>query len=338
MKIFMTGATGFIGQPLTERLLKRGYHVIALVRNPESGAAKSLKNAGATIYEGDITRPESMRAAMEGVEIVYHNAAWYELGISTSAEQTMLATNVQGTKNTLGLAYELGVSRIIYTSTIGAFGPTCDKIGDENFERLLPPVTFYEYTKTEAHAFASQLQDSGAPLLIACPSTVVGPDDHSPWGYFARLYVRHLMTPVGWGKNTVFTPVHVEDVAEGLALMAEKGQPGKTYILAGEAITMKEIFDIWAGAPGGSRVYLWLPKSIAMLIGAIAGPLLRLVGQPAFLSREVVRVGCENWHFRADAAVKELGAQFRNPNQMWQQTLEAERTKILRHKRKVGRI
>ena len=122
------------------------------MRNLLSSRALSLKHAGAVVFHGDITKPESMRSAMDDVDIVIHNAAWYELGVSKAARQAMLKINVQGTENTLGLAHELRVPRIVYTSTIGAFGPTCDKIGNENLERLLPPVSYYEYTKTEAHA------------------------------------------------------------------------------------------------------------------------------------------------------------------------------------------
>ena len=333
MKVFLTGATGFIGRALTDKLLKRGWKVNALVRDLSSSRALSIKNAGAAVFHGDITKPQSMRSAMDDVDIVIHNAAWYELGVSKAARQAMSRINVQGTKNTLGLANELKVPRIVYTSTIGAFGPTCDKIGDENFKRLSPPVSYYEYTKTEAHAIATRLQDLGAPIIITCPSIVIGPGDHSPWGYFARLYVRNIMPPIGWSKDSIFTPAHVEDIAEAIALAAEKGQIGKTYILAGEATTMKEIFDIWNNMPGGFRIYFWLSDSIAKLVGAITGPLLRLIGQSAFLSSEVVRVCCENWHYNADAAVEELGAEFRSAEQIWQQTLKEERSRLKKQER-----
>ena len=335
MKAFLTGATGFIGQAITDTLLKRGCEVNALVRNTENSTASKLQKAGVNIFHGDITKSESMRTAMKDIDIVFHNAAWYELGLSKPSRQKMFKINVQGTENCLSLAYELGVPRIVYTSTIGALGPTCNQIADESFERLLPPVSYYEYTKTEAHAVATRLQNLGAPIIVVCPSTVVGPGDHSPWGYFVRLYVRNLMPPIGWGKNTVFTPVYVDDVAEAIVLAAEKGKLGKSYILAGEATTMKEIFDIWGRMPGGFKIYFWLPKYLALLTGAITGPLLRLFGQSAFLSIEVVRVCCENWNYSANAAEIGLGAKFRSAEQIWQQTIEAEISILKRTKETV---
>ena len=111
MKAFVTGATGFIGRRLTDKLLKRGWKVNALIRDPKTSAALTIKNAGATNFQGVITRSEAMRSAMVDADVVFHNAAWYELGVSNAAKQVTLKTNVQGKENTLGLAHELGVPK-----------------------------------------------------------------------------------------------------------------------------------------------------------------------------------------------------------------------------------
>ena len=100
MKVFITGGTGFIGTPLTKALLKRGHEVTLLSRS-----GKSVE--GVKIAKGDVTERESMREGMAGADIVYHNAGWYEVGVSKSAQQKMQAINVEGTKNVLSLAKEL---------------------------------------------------------------------------------------------------------------------------------------------------------------------------------------------------------------------------------------
>ncbi|MBW2129279.1 MAG: NmrA family NAD(P)-binding protein [Deltaproteobacteria bacterium] len=82
MKVFLTGGTGFLGQPLTQKLIQRGWEVIALVRNPDSTQAKAIKAMGAQLVKGDITESGSMREAMGGTDVVIHSAAWYELGIT----------------------------------------------------------------------------------------------------------------------------------------------------------------------------------------------------------------------------------------------------------------
>lgn len=328
MKVFLTGGTGFIGQATARALLRRGWQVIALVRDPASRAAKALQAAGARPVKGDVTRPESMAAGMPGADIVIHNAGRYEYGLTQSQKAEMRAANVEGTENTLGLAAELGIPRIVYTSTALAFGVVDEtSVIDESFTRRTAPLTYYEQTKSEAHEIAVRFQQQGAPLVIVCPSQVVGPGDTSPWGYFARLYVRGWMPPAGWAPDAFHTHTHVDDIAEAIALAAEKGRPGQTYILAGEARRMREILAIWSRTPGGLKPRFWLPRPLALLNGAMAEPLLRLLGQPAFFSRESVRASHANYRYSTAKAGQELGARFRGMEQLWQETLAAERAR-----------
>ena len=89
MRIFLTGGTGFIGQPLARRLVSRGWTVTALARSPNGPEAGALRAAGIDIVPGDVTDRSSMRAAMIGADMVIHNAAWYELGLTAGAKQSM---------------------------------------------------------------------------------------------------------------------------------------------------------------------------------------------------------------------------------------------------------
>ena len=127
MKYFVTGATGFIGGHLVPKLIARRHSVVCLVRNPARGEA--LARLGATLVTGDVTDRESMRAPMQGVDGVFHVAAWYAAGRIDRAK--MQAANVDGTRNTLELAIELGVPKIVYTSTVGVFGNTHGQVVDE---------------------------------------------------------------------------------------------------------------------------------------------------------------------------------------------------------------
>lgn len=325
MKVFVTGATGFIGQPLARDFLDRGWDVVALVRNPESAEARTIQSFGARLVQGDITDRESMRAAMDNMDVVVHNAAWYEMGITKKAWAKMHAINVEGTDNTLGLAVELKIPKIIYTSSVVALGSTGKTVADESFQPRTFPLSYYMRTKREAHDIALDLQQLNAPLVIACPSNVIGVGDHSPWGYFARMYVRGFMPPIGWMPNTIYSCVHVDDVAEAMALIVEKGQSGQTYLLAGEAKTMREIIGIWNKTPGGLKSKLWLPRSLAMLAGAMSEPVQRIMGLPVFLSCETVAMSCVDYHFSGAKAQRELGVKFRCAEQLWGETLDAER-------------
>ena len=233
-KVFLTGGTGFIGGPLTQSLLSRGWNVVALARNPDSPHARALSRMGATCVSGDVTDRESMRANMSGADLVVHNAGWFELGVTGKARQLMHAINVTGTDNVLSLALELGIPRTVYVSSTIAYGATGPTAVDETYQRQTPCLTFYEQSKTEAHDIAQRYQQQGLPLILVCPEGVVGPNDHSARSYFLRMYLNRLMPPFAWAPNTITSLVHVKDVSEGITLASEKGRIGETYILAGE--------------------------------------------------------------------------------------------------------
>jgi len=311
MKIFLTGGTGFIGSALTRALARRGWQVAVLTR---SGASPDSAVMGA---KGDVSDKESMREAMSGAEAVIHNAGWYEIGIPSSLRAKMTAINVQGTANVLSLATELKIPKIVHTSTTIAFGDTGGATVDESFTRSAPAITHYEHTKTEAHEIALKYQQQGSPLIIVCPAQVIGVGDHSAFGYFARLYARRLLPPIIWAPEGAFTYVHVDDVAEGIALAVEKGRVGETYFLGGDAITIRDLMKVWKRAVGGVPPFIWLPKPIAVAQGILIEPLLRLIGVPAFISREVVEGSYVSYRYSSEKAKRELGWNPRSAEQAW---------------------
>ncbi len=334
MRVFLTGGTGFIGRPLARRLIGRGWTVIGLVRNPSGPEAQSIHAHGVHLVPGDVTDRASMRAAMTGADMVIHNAAWYELGLTAKASQLMRRINVDGTENVLSLAQELGVPRVVYVSSLIAFGETGNQVRDETFERQAAPTSAYEQTKTEAHAIALAYQRRGLPLLIACPGNVIGPDDHAAWGYYARLYVNGLMPPMAWAQESIFAHASVGDTAEGIALVAERGHPGETYFLGGDLITMKEVLSLWSTTPGGLKRRLWVPTAIAAATFAPLEPLQRLLGIPAFSSRESARGAATTFAYSNAKARQALGWNPRPPREVWLETLRVERELRARRKKR----
>jgi dihydroflavonol-4-reductase len=334
LKVFLTGATGFIGQPLTSALLARGWDVAALVRRPEAPAARALSRMGARCVTGDVTDAASMRSAMSGADIVIHNAGQYEFGVSAAGQRRMQAINVTGTENVLGLALELGVPRSVYVSTVWAAGETGKQLRDETFERQTPCRTAYEKTKADAHAIARQYQQRGLPLIIASPNGVIGPNDHSVWGYFQRLYLHRLLPPVAWSPDSMFSLVEVNDLAGGLALAAEKGRPGETYILAGEPKSVREHLALMALKPGGFKVIAFPPAAMMVAAFWLLEPFERLAGLPAFMSRETVRASSTNLYYSSAKAQRELGWTYRPAREMWSSTLDGERELVSRRKQR----
>jgi dihydroflavonol-4-reductase len=122
MRVFLTGGTGFISQPLTAARVNHRWGVTALVRNHSGAAGKALARLGARPVPGDVTDRDSMRAPMTDADLVVHNAGVYELGGSAAVARRMVAVNVQGTEHLLARVQELGVPRIVYVSSVQAYG------------------------------------------------------------------------------------------------------------------------------------------------------------------------------------------------------------------------
>ena len=324
MKVFLTGGTGFIGQPLTKTLLRRGWSVLALVRNPGSPQARALTRLGAQCVAGDVTDRESMRVGMTGADVVIHNAGWYEMGIPSGARKLMHAVNVTGTDNVLSLALALDIPRTVYVSTVACFGDTGAEVRDETYHQQTPYRSYYEQTKAASHEVALQYQQRGLPLIMICPAHVVGPNDHSPYGYFVRMYVNRLLPPFAWAPNTVHSPVHVREVAEGIALATEKGKLGETYILAGETTSLRLLFGLWATKPGGFQIRFFVPFWLASLMFAPLEPVQRWLRLPAFISRETVSSNQGSMSFSSAKAQRELGWTHLPAREIWSSILDEE--------------
>ncbi len=334
MKVFLTGATGFIGRPLTRSLLERGWHVTALVRRPDGPQAYSLARLGVTCITGDVTSRDSVETAMRGAELVIHNAGHYEYGVDAAGRARMQAVNVIGTNNVLSVARALNVAKTVYVSTVAAYGDSGRQPRDETFVRRTPCGTWYERTKTEAHELALRYQQDGMPLVVVCPNAVIGPNDHSVWGYFLRLYLNRLMPSVTWSPQSVFSLVELNDLVRGVVLVADKGQGGETYLLCGEPLSFAEHLELWAVTSGGVRVRTYLPPAAMASLFAPLEPFQRRAGLLALMSRESVKAAAINLFYVSGKAKRELGWQHRSAKEMWEETIEGELELLAkRHKR-----
>lgn len=261
MKIFITGGNGYIGSHLVAKLRGRGDEVICLLRDPSK--ATDLHKTGAQLVKGDITAPDSMRAAMRGADAVIHLAGMYKFG-PKFIPQTR-AINVDGARNVLTMAADLGVPKIIHTSTIGVFGNTHGEIVDESYFCDKPELgSEYELTKWEAHyEVAVPLQKQGAPVMILQPGAVMGAGDPSPHTQVMDFYLRRF--PLGFGAKSGITVVHVDDCADGHIQALERGTPGETYITSGEAVTYKQMHEHWQKLCGIPAAKIWLPAWMVAL-------------------------------------------------------------------------
>ncbi|PIE81548.1 MAG: epimerase [Chloroflexi bacterium] len=306
MKAFVTGGSGFIGKQVVKKLLERNYEVVASARSPESTAV--LEALGCTVVPGDITDIDSMRTGMAGSDVVFHIAAWYKLGNVDWLKAE--AINVGGTRKVLRLAYELGIPKIIYTSTIAVFGDTKGKLVDETYFKGGPFLTEYDRTKWLAHYKVAQpLIEKGAPITIVMPGGVYGPGDHSNIAHMMRMFYRGL--PALTGPELTITYAHVEDIAEGHILAAEKGKPGESYILAGPAISLGEMVDFWGHLTGKPAPLVRIPASFLQPFASSVGALSKILPLPEVFSEDSIKILGATYIAQANKAKTELGWQTR---------------------------
>ncbi|MCP4427045.1 MAG: NAD-dependent epimerase/dehydratase family protein [Chloroflexi bacterium] len=306
MKAFVTGGSGFIGQYVVRKLIERGYDVFALARSEASAAI--VAGLGATAVSGNITDKASMREGMQGSDIVFHIAAWNKLGSPDWLKAE--ATNVGGTRKVLRLAVELGVPKIIYTSSTTVFGNTKGEMADETYFQNGPFLTEYARTKWLAHyKVAVPLIEKGDPIIIVMPGAVYGPGSAGTITGIMRLFYRGL--PAIPGPGSTATYAHVEDIAEGHILAAEKGKIGESYILTGPAIPLGEMVDFWAHLTGKRSPSLRIPSEWIRPFAPLVGVVESLIPLPSTFSREALSSLGATFMARSDKARKELGWQTR---------------------------
>ncbi len=322
MRVFVTGGTGFIGGHVVRQLCARGDEVVAWVRNPPKASA--LGELGAELREGDLSNRAALAAGMEGCDAVIHGAAVYEVGIPKSERPAMHEANVVGTENALGAALDAGVGKVVYVSTVGAFGNTHGKVVDESYQHPGQSFTsYYEETKYEAHQIAKRLISEGLPCVIVQPGGVYGPDDHSALGKQMLDFLAGRMPLVPFG-DLGMNMVHVEDVAAGILLALDKGKAGESYVLGDEITTMRGLMDTTAKVAGKRAPRANIPTSLLKVVAPFGPVIGKLMGQPPNM-RELISSGDGvTFWAKQDKAVAELGFAPRGLETGLRQTFEAE--------------
>lgn len=243
----VTGGTGFIGSAIVRELVKNGERVRVLRR--ANSPVANLEGLDVEQVVGDLLETASLKAALEGVDRVYHCAALYSL---SGGYERYLQANVVGTRNMLSACLEARVERVVYTSTNAAVGSAKRGKADEdqvwNFGPLNNPyITSKFIAEHEAMRFGAR----GLPVVAICPGAPVGPGDvrPTPTGQMIFNLIRGRYPAVVPVKLAL---VDVDDCARHHRLAMEQGKPGERYLSVGETLGLDEVLGILrevAGAP-----------------------------------------------------------------------------------------
>jgi dihydroflavonol-4-reductase len=319
-RVFLTGATGFIGRRVAARLVQGGDRLVCLVRNPDN--ARTLTAAGAELIVGDVADPPVVARGIEGADAAIHLAGLYDVGVVDGT--AMRRTNVDGTRVFLEAAAHAVIPRAIHVSSTAALGPSTEGEAPIDVEWTGPYPSVYHETKAEAHRLARAAMSAVPGLMIVCPAFGIGPGDEGPSGRFIRDLVHGrvpgLLARPGW-----YSWVHGDDIAEGLVLALERGTPGATYALTGENASIND-FAIRVSKLAGRRPPpLRMPVGLALALGSMLDGVSRLTGARFTISRESVATSALRWLHDGERTRRDLGWAARRIDEVLPAVVEAYR-------------
>lgn len=313
-RCLVTGATGFVGQHLTEKLCSLGAKVTVLVRSTASrDIVVRLKNLGATVVEGDITSPEDVSEAGKGQEIIFHIAALFRQ--AKFPDKIYSEVNVGGVENVLAAAKEHSVARVVHCSTVGVHSHIPKPPADEHEEYR--PGDIYQETKCAGEKVARKAFESGeVPGVVVRPAMIWGEGDKRMLKLFKGVAKRKFPI-IGDGK-TLTHWVYVHDLVKGFILAALSPKAlGKVYILAGERpASIEELVTTVAKKAGVNPLPFKVPAVPVQIAGSLTEVFCKPLGVEPPLYRRRVDFFTKDRSFDISRAKSDLGYK---PSQSFEQ-------------------
>jgi dihydroflavonol-4-reductase len=302
-KVFVTGANGLIGSNLCLKLTELGYEVVAMVRSQSN--LLGLKGfTGKTVY-GDILDEQRLAELMNGADFVFHTAGL--VSFDNRRRDELFRVNVAGTKNVMDAAVQVGVNKVVHTSSVAAIGiSSVGDIADEavEYNRLKYKIA-YSDSKHFGEVEVLKAVQRGLGAVIVNPASIVGQRDvYSHFGVLLRIFKGKKIVPYLSGGICV---VGVDDVVDGEIAALKLGRSGEKYILGSENISFKDLFRkigevVGASAPS-VRVPIWAARAAASLLEVLSN----MTGKPPVLTKAHVVAATLPHYFSFEKAKRELG-------------------------------
>lgn len=310
MKIFITGATGFIGKQLLEQLKTTKHELYCLVRKTNS-SIDDLRSCGINVIEGDVRDKSSILNGMRGCDWVINLANIYTFWEPDNS--IYKATNVEGTRNVMECALETKVSKVIHISSVVTYGKPAVEPFSEESEPGPGLFSRYAQTKSQGDRIAWDLyKNKGLPLVMVYPCAVLGSGDPKASGAYVSGLVRKTL-PATVFKESVMTWVHVKDVADGIIKAAENpNNIGEKYIIGKHQISLKAFNKMINEISGVSTPIISMPDFLTMFSAYMLTGISNLIKKSPIWGMSVNQMKTMKEGFRVDGskAERELGINY----------------------------
>jgi nucleoside-diphosphate-sugar epimerase len=301
MKAFITGANGFIGSFLVEKLLEQNFEVTCLVRKTSN--LRWIKNLPIRFEYGDVTNFDSLIDAVKTKDYIFHCGGI----VRARTESDFLRVNYSGSKNLLEVCkqHNPNLKRFVYVSSQAAAGPSVD--GIPITETIPPnPISNYGRSKLQGEEITREYSQHFSTTIIRPPS-VYGPRDSDILTIFK--YVKSGIKPKIGRKEKRISIVHVNDLVRGIILAAKhKNAENETFHISNQQnVSVKELMNLIAQVMDKNGIEITVPEFLLDIVAFFSENLARLSGKVAILNRDKVReMKQQYWLVDSNKAEKKL--------------------------------
>jgi hopanoid-associated sugar epimerase len=306
-RVAVTGAAGFIGSAVVRALQARGAQVIAITEpGANDGNLRGLDVERAVL---DIRDGSAVRSAFTGARYVFHLAAIYRFWARDP--RIFHQVNVGGTLNVIDAVRAVGAERLVYTSTVGVLGLDRTRHGQPADETCYADVSHmfghYKRTKFAAEHEVLRAAGEGLNVTVVLPTFPLGPGDHAPTPT-GKVVLDYLNGKLPGFVDTALNVCHVDDLAMGHVAALEHGRQGRSYILGGENMTMREILQSLSDCSGLPMPRFEVPRRLVVAAGVVSDLVEgKLLNREPHVPLEGARMATTKMIFNDDRARAEIG-------------------------------
>ena len=318
-KILVTGAAGFVGSHLVEKLVEKGENVICIIFNkdPVNHLPQEVREK-VQLVTGDIRNKAFVEKVTKGCSQIYHLAA--TLNAPFIPWEEFYSTNVIGTRNIMDAALKEGVKKVVVTSSVAAIKETAERISEEHrFKGFFD--SHYALTKFKAEKVAFEYGSRGVDVVVLNPTIIYGPREIHTLG---EIFRKHIQPPVRLlaFKKSILNLIYVEDAADGFILAMAKGRSGHRYILGGPEMTLGAFVGLLDEVTHTKKPIITLPSSLLEFAVSIIEPLFTLLRHHPPLLKAQIKAMKRGTAVDISKSKKELGVPERSVKEGVRKALE----------------